>query len=106
MTVYPDDRAIQALKRYDQAETYVSETIVNTVYIDDGREYYFSGEKVSEEFVIDGDVPTISLKPADDKNAEIFINGKLVEQDQDGGFIIDVTPGEDIHINSKEKGFH
>ena len=78
----------------------------NTVYIDDGREYYFSGEKVSEEFVIDGDVPTISLKPADDKNAEIFINGKLVEQDQDGGFIIDVTPGEDIHINSKEKGFH
>jgi TldD protein len=37
VTVYPDDRAIQALKRYDQAETYVSETIVNTVYIDDSK---------------------------------------------------------------------
>ena len=37
MTVYPDDRAIQALKRYDQAEAYVSETVVNTVYIDDSK---------------------------------------------------------------------
>ncbi len=78
----------------------------NTVYIDDGREYYFSGEKVADEFVIDGDVPTITLKPADDRNAEVYVNGKLVEQDQDGGFIIDVIPGEDIHVDSKEKGFH
>ena len=37
MSVYPDDRAIQALKRYDQAEAYVSETVVRTVYIDGSR---------------------------------------------------------------------
>ncbi len=37
MSVYPDDRAIQALKRYDQAEVYVSETVVRTVYIDGSR---------------------------------------------------------------------
>ncbi len=35
--IYPDDRAIQALKRYDQAEVYVSETVVRTVYIDGSR---------------------------------------------------------------------
>ncbi len=35
--IYPDDRAIQAMKRYDQAEVYVSDTLVNTVYIDNSR---------------------------------------------------------------------
>ena len=77
-----------------------------TVYIDDGRAYYYGGQKVTDEIVVDGDVPTISLKPVDDRNAEILINGIPVEQDHDGGFIIDVIPGEDIHVDSKEIGFH
>ncbi|MBO4797557.1 MAG: TldD/PmbA family protein [Candidatus Methanomethylophilaceae archaeon] len=35
--IYPDERAIRALDKYDQAEVYVSEAVVNTVYIDGSK---------------------------------------------------------------------
>ncbi|MBR4503583.1 MAG: TldD/PmbA family protein [Candidatus Methanomethylophilaceae archaeon] len=35
--IYPDDMAVQAMKKYDQAEVYVSRAVVNTVYIDNSQ---------------------------------------------------------------------
>ncbi len=35
--IYPDDRAIKAMEKYDQAEVYVSRAVVNTVYIDGSK---------------------------------------------------------------------
>lgn len=37
MNGYITEKAMQALKKYDQAEVYVSETVVNTVYIDNSK---------------------------------------------------------------------
>jgi len=77
-----------------------------TIYIDDGRAYYYGDQKVTKELTIPGNVSSVTLKPVDDRNAEIMINGKPVDQDYDGGFVIYVTPGEEIHIDSEDRGFH
>jgi predicted Zn-dependent protease len=37
VTGYIGEKAMQALKNYDQSEVYVSDTVVNTVYIDNSE---------------------------------------------------------------------
>ncbi len=75
------------------------------IIIDDGRAYYYGDQKVTKEIIIDGNVTSVTLKPVDDRNADILINGKPVEQDSDGGFVVYVLPGGEMHLDSKDRGF-
>lgn len=75
------------------------------IYIDDGRTYLYGDQKITGELTVQGDTKSVTLKPVND-NTRILVNGKEVYQDHDGGFVIDLQPGEEIHIDSEDGWFH
>ena len=77
---------------------------VETRTIDLGNDaYYYDGKIVTNEIVIDGDVRSVELRYAGDKNVEVRMNGEEMELDSDKCFTLKVPPTGDIRLSSSEK---
>jgi len=76
-----------------------------TIYLGDD-EYYYNGQKVRGEIVVDRELKSIELKLAADINVDILADGIIIDKDNEDCFILELPPAGEIHLTTEKRDFY